>query len=111
LWLTAAAGGQATGTVTLTNTGNEPDTVSSVAVTGATRPVFTVYYTAALVVDLDAGLDITVIYAPPSCLDGGNDLANVSFVTDSTDAPTYSVPVVGICTPAVVVPDAGEDAG
>ncbi len=109
LWLTAPAGGQAQGDITVTNSGSQPATIGSVEVTAASRPVFTVYYTGGLVVDVDAGIEISVVYAPPSCLDGGDDTADVSFASDSSDAPTYSVPLVGICTPAI--PDAGVDAG
>lgn len=113
LWLTAPAGGQASATVTLTNSGNQADDVSSIAVTGATRPVFTVS-TTSLTVSTDAGIGLTVTYSPPSCLDAGDDLADLSFVTDSTDASGFTLPLVGICTPAAVdagVSDAGADAG
>lgn len=109
LWLTVPAGGEGSGIVTLTNSGSQPDKVTF-SLTGATRDVFTLSSTS-LEVDVDAGIGFTVVYTPPSCLDAGNDLANVSFVTDSSDAPTFSVPIVGVCTPAVAVEDGGEDAG
>jgi hypothetical protein len=106
LWLTAPAGGQTDGIVTLTNGGSQTDAVSSIAVANATRPVFTVS-TSSLVVDIDAGIGVTVVYAPPSCLDGGDDLADIDFTTDSSDSPSYTLQVVGICTPALAA-DAGE---
>lgn len=109
VWLTAPAGGQASAAVTITNSGDLPANVTSIAVTGASRPVFTVSGTSlAIAVGGDAG--VTVVYAPQSCPASGDDSADITFVTDSSDAPSFELPLVGICTGGAGV-DAGVDAG
>jgi hypothetical protein len=109
LWLVSPAGSDSSGVVTIENIGFEPANVTSIVVTGATRPVFTISPpgTTSLEIPEDAGVDVTIIYAPLTCLDGGDDRAELDFATDVPDAPSYALPLVGICTPAPVATDAG----
>jgi hypothetical protein len=104
LHLTAPAGGQATGTITLTDSAEQTVHVSSIAVTSDTRAVFSVTQSA---VNVASGtpVAVTVTYAPQNCppTAAGADTADLSFVSDAANAPTFSVSLVGVCQ----APDAG----
>jgi len=115
LWLAAAPGGSATGSVTVQNGGNRTVAIGSIGL-GSSPPSFS-STSGSLSLDPGGSASVSVTYAPTSCPDGGQDLGQLVFQSDASNAPTFDLPLVGLCQPAAAptldagVKDAGTDAG
>jgi hypothetical protein len=111
LWLSTSPAVSVEGTVTVRNVGDDSVTISSLNLSSP-RSVFSVALLAGETQDLapSDSTSFVVSYDPPSCLDAGEDLGQMALQDTSGNAPTFTLPLVGLCA-APRSADAGADAG